>query len=282
LVAADDGIELAGAGLLGQVAPELLEGLHRVLGVLRGHAPGAAHVSERGEDLLAGELAHAPLAERPVLVGSDEREQQVLGGEGVVGELLALGVRGLEEGEELAPGPRLGAVGGGEGDERLLRGVAELDGVGAGLAHDGQDEAVLLAEQSDQEVVGGDLGVVALLRRLERGVHRLGRLVRPGVRAERHLLPLLTSSPAAVTSLPPTCQHLTQLFYSPRARYASSAARRAAAIRAARCWARTAGWFSDGTLASTQAGARRVVHHDHTPRHVPAASSAVSTIANPA
>jgi hypothetical protein len=53
LVAADDGVELAGAGALGQVAPVLLERAVGALGVLAGDPARAAKVLQhRGDALL--------------------------------------------------------------------------------------------------------------------------------------------------------------------------------------------------------------------------------------
>ena len=75
LVAADDRVELAGLGLLGQVAAELLERLVAALGILRGDALAAAHLLDPREDLLA----------RHGL----EREEQVLGRDVVVLELAS-------------------------------------------------------------------------------------------------------------------------------------------------------------------------------------------------
>ena len=85
LVAADDRVELALAGVLGEVAPVLLERLVLLLGVLAGDAVAAAHLLERAEHGLvadaetAQEVAHAAghLA---------HGEEHVLGGEVVVAE----------------------------------------------------------------------------------------------------------------------------------------------------------------------------------------------------
>ena len=53
LVAADDGVELALPGRLGQVAAVALEGLVLLLGVLRGDPVAAPHLAQRGEQLVA-------------------------------------------------------------------------------------------------------------------------------------------------------------------------------------------------------------------------------------
>ena len=72
VVAADHGVELAVLRGLGEVAAELLERLVLVLGVLVGHAVGAAHLLDCLADLVArGAGIDLRLAR--------EREQQVLG-----------------------------------------------------------------------------------------------------------------------------------------------------------------------------------------------------------
>ena len=81
LVAADHRVELPGLGRLGQVAAELRERLVAALGILRGDALAAAHLLDPREDLVARHRL--------------EREEQVLGRDVVVLELLllALGAR---------------------------------------------------------------------------------------------------------------------------------------------------------------------------------------------
>ena len=96
LVAADDRVELALAGVLGEVAAVLLERLVLLLGVLAGDAVAAAH-------LLRARRARAswvtPSAAQEIADAAGHlahREEQVLGGEVVVAEVGALGVGGLE------------------------------------------------------------------------------------------------------------------------------------------------------------------------------------------
>ena len=85
VVAADDRVELALAGRLGEVAAVLLERLELLLGVLARDAVAAAHLAQRGEQLLA-------LDAEPV----GQREQQVLGRQVLVVQLLAGVVGALE------------------------------------------------------------------------------------------------------------------------------------------------------------------------------------------
>ena len=95
LVAADDRVELAGAGRLGEVAPVLLQRLVGVLRLLAGDPPGAAHVLEHGQDPVAGDAGGLErLADGALVLG--EREQQVLAGDVLVLERLGL-VLGLVE-----------------------------------------------------------------------------------------------------------------------------------------------------------------------------------------
>ena len=97
LVAADDRVELALAGVLGQVAAVLLERLVLVLGVLAGDPVAAPHLLQGGEQVVPGD---------PDPVG--QGQQQVLGGQVLVGELVPRGVGGVEHRSELArrTGPR--------------------------------------------------------------------------------------------------------------------------------------------------------------------------------
>jgi hypothetical protein len=77
LVAADDRVELALRGALGQVDAELLERLDLVLGALVGHAVRAAHVAERGQQRV---LRRAGGAQRVagLRAVAGQRQQQVL------------------------------------------------------------------------------------------------------------------------------------------------------------------------------------------------------------
>src|SRR5215213_8661816 len=93
LVATDDGVELAGLGELREVAAELLERLVGALGILRRHALRAAHLLQRGEELVA---------RRDI-----EREQEVLRRDVLVLELAHLLLAPVEHLRELGRGLRL-------------------------------------------------------------------------------------------------------------------------------------------------------------------------------
>ncbi len=97
LVAADDRIELARAGLRGQVAAVLLERLVRALGVLGRDALAAADALERLEQgLVAGGVAlEQGLRLAP---GLGDAEEQVLGRDVLVAEATGLGLGTIDDG----------------------------------------------------------------------------------------------------------------------------------------------------------------------------------------
>src|SRR5690606_12974587 len=76
LVTADDRIELAVAGQLGEVLRVLLQGLVGALGVLAGDPGAAPDVLEDRHHAIAGDAARAEDLSRSALVG-DESEQQM-------------------------------------------------------------------------------------------------------------------------------------------------------------------------------------------------------------
>jgi hypothetical protein len=175
VVAADDGVELALLGELGEVAAEALECLVLVLGVRVGHAVRAAHLRERREDRVprgAGALEDR----RALGLRGGDREQQVLGRDELVIERRGLGLRRLEDAHELAGGPRLG--GGRSADARQLvepRVQLGADRVAgrAQLREQRRDDPALLLDQHREQVLGRDLGVAALVRQPLGGLDRL-------------------------------------------------------------------------------------------------------------
>jgi hypothetical protein len=175
VVAADDRVELALAGVLGEVAAVALQRLVLLLRVLAGHPVAAADLLEGAQQLVPGHL-------QPVGQG----QQQVLGGEVLVTEGLALVVTPLQHLAQVAAELGVGAVGLGQGGQRLLHPVAQLERGPPHLLEDGQDHALGLAQQGGEQVVGGDLGVVGGLRRGHRVVDRVLGLERPPVGVEDH------------------------------------------------------------------------------------------------
>ena len=143
--------------LLGEVAAVLLERLVLLLGVLRGDAMAAPHLCHRGEQGLALD---------PDAVG--EGEEEVLGGQVLVVQVGAGGVGVVDHGLELARQAGLAAVGLGELGDGVRGRVAQLERRLAEPLEDGEDDALLLAEQGGEQVVGGDLRVALGLGRVER------------------------------------------------------------------------------------------------------------------
>ena len=140
LVASDDGVELALARLLGEVAAVLLERLVLLLGVVARDAVTAAHVGERVEHGVVGDAQPAEEVADPT-GDLAHREQHVLGGEVVVAEVLALRVGRLEH--LVRGGRELG----------LLRGLA------VGLREPGElgrrpGRAAVLVETPRRSIVG--------------------------------------------------------------------------------------------------------------------------------
>ena len=156
LVAADDRVELALLGELGQVAAELLERLVRALRVLGRDALAAAHLLEPREQLVARDDV--------------EREQQVLGRDVLVLELARLVVGAVEDARERAPRPAAAAraLDGRLAAQRRLGLGAQLGGVRDQLLRQ------LLVEQREQQVLGIDL-------RVARGARAPARRRRPPV-----------------------------------------------------------------------------------------------------
>ena len=101
VVAPDDRVELALLGLLGQVAPELLQRLVLVLGRLVGHAVGPADLADRLVEAVLADAGGAQRVARARGVGG-EREQQVLGGDVLVLELAHLLLALAQDADELA------------------------------------------------------------------------------------------------------------------------------------------------------------------------------------
>ncbi len=167
-LAADHRVELAVGGELGEVAAELVEQLRRLL-ALAGAASAlalaaAAGPGEHADDLVADLLGVGVEVEQDAggdtLVLAHEAEQDVLGADVVVAERERLAERQLED--------LLGARGerdlaGGD----LLAGADDADDLGAHALdsdverlEDAGGEALLLAEQAEQDVLGADVVVL--------------------------------------------------------------------------------------------------------------------------
>ena len=168
-LAPDDRVELALGGELGEVAAELVEQLRGLLALalltgLARAALAAAGAGEHADDLVADLLGVGVEVEQDAggdaLVLAHEAEQDVLGADVVVAEAERLAQRELEH--------LLGARGerdlaGGD----LLAGADDADDLGADALHrdverleHARGEALLLAEQAEQDVLGADVVVL--------------------------------------------------------------------------------------------------------------------------
>ena len=172
-LATDHGVELALGGELGQVAAELVEQLGGLLALaLRGPSPSrttlalaaAAGAGQHADDLVADLLGVGVEVEQDAggdaLVLAHEAEQDVLGADVVVAERQRLAQRELEHllrarrERDLAGGDLLA----GADDAHDLRAHA-LDGDVEALEDAGR-QALLLAQQAEQDVLGADVVVL--------------------------------------------------------------------------------------------------------------------------
>ncbi len=158
LIAADHRVELAVARLGGQVAAEFLQCLNALLGVGRGHLVRAAHLGDR---LLQRAAVGEEIGDAGAGLG--QGEEDVLGGDVLVaerGHLLFGPLQGRDEG---GGGTHLGGL---TQLRQLLdrgyRAARDRVRVGAELLQDRHHQPVLLAQQGDQQVRRGHLGVLAL------------------------------------------------------------------------------------------------------------------------
>jgi len=179
VVAADDRVELAGLGLCGEVAAELLERLRGLLGVEGVGRDVRAHdlVDRLQQRLAVGEKLTGPR-----VLG--QGEQQVLGGDHLAALCGRLALGGLQRGGEALRRPRLGGLAAAhprQVADRRLDAAVEVVEVDAEPLEDRHREAVGLAEQRKQEVKRGDLRVARTARGLRRVLHGLLRLDREAV-----------------------------------------------------------------------------------------------------
>ncbi len=165
LVAADDRIELALAGQIGEIARILDQGLVALLGVGIGHALVAAHVGQGLEQVVATHARLAQDAGRVAHILGQHAEQEVLAGDVLVLELHRLAGGLFEQVLEPAPDESVGAA---AAYLRLfVQGLVDFApdglGVGAQLAQHRQNDAIFLSKQGAQQVLGRHLLVRALV-----------------------------------------------------------------------------------------------------------------------
>ena len=167
-LAADHRVELALGGELGQVAAELVEQLRGLLALAAragaGALAAAAGAGEHPDDLVADLLGVGVEVEQDArgdaLVLAHQAEQDVLGADVVVAERERLAQRQLEDllgarrERDLAGGDLLTGA-----DDPHDLGADALDGDVERLEH-ARGEALLLAEQPEQDVLGADVVVL--------------------------------------------------------------------------------------------------------------------------
>ena len=169
VVAADDRVELALLGLLGQVAPELLQRLVLVLGAT-GRSRGGARGPRRSPWRSASLLAPAARSASPAREGWAASASSRCSVETYSSLRLAHLLLGLaQDADELAR--RAGGLAAG-GQRRHARRAAALTsprsgaGVGAELGQHRHDDAAVLLEQHGEQVLGRHLRVAAALGEL--------------------------------------------------------------------------------------------------------------------
>ena len=174
LVAADDRVELALLGALGEVDRVALERLEALLGVLVADAVRADGLDDGGAEGLRGGAALAQDArDRAVLLG--QREQHVVHGDVGVPEVAHDGLRLLQRLHQFARRLRgLAAAA-----ERRQRGELALGGragvlrVDAHLAQHAGSGGALLIEQRGEQVHGQRLRIAVLRGQRDGGLHGL-------------------------------------------------------------------------------------------------------------
>ena len=182
-VASDDGVDLAAAGEVRQVAGVALQGLVLVLRVRIRDPRGPAHFLERLQEdvLLDARLGEAPGG---VAARFGQGHEEVLGRNVFVTEFLGDFEGAIEDARQVAREHGVGrrARDLGAPIELGLDLAGERFGIRAEFLENGDDDAVVLLEQGEQEVISGQLRVAAgariALRLLERFLRLDGELIR--------------------------------------------------------------------------------------------------------
>ena len=187
-VAADDGIELALARELGQIASVARQRLVGGFGILRRHALVAAHLRQRRVDrVLRRAAALQQLRGGGAADLGRQRDEQMLGADELVLQPLRFGLRRVED--QLHP--RRQADVGAVGLRHRLQQRPRLGGharrVDRHLAEDRRDDAAGLLDQGDEQMLGCDLRVVLLGREVLRAEDGFLGLLRECVQIHRRL-----------------------------------------------------------------------------------------------
>ncbi|CAM2150949.1 hypothetical protein PT2222_250042 [Paraburkholderia tropica] len=162
VVAADHGIELAGARALGQVDRVLLERLALAFGVLAMHLRAAAHRDDRGFERLAREAVLARDLARVALVVGDGEQEHFARDIGVV-KLLRFLVGLIEQTRELAPDLHVavGALHLRQAVDGVVERVLQRLNLHAGPRHQRARGTVLLRDERRQQMDRFDVLIVA-------------------------------------------------------------------------------------------------------------------------
>ena len=169
LLAADDRVEGAGAGRIGQVDAELVEGrcLRRPLRLL-GRGGAARALAQDVDDLVAHlvevdaeALEHAG---GDALALADEPEEQVLGADVVVAEAARLVDGQLDDALRARREPDLTDDRPVAAPDDELDGGADLGQLDVHVLEHARGDALALADEAEQQVLGTDVVVVEALR----------------------------------------------------------------------------------------------------------------------
>ena len=163
-LAADAGVELALFGELGQVAAELVEHLGRLLALARRAAAAARGARERAHDLVADLVGLGVEVEqdarRDAFVFADQAQQDVLGADVVVTQRERLAQRQLEHllgarrERDLAGGDLVALA------DDAHDGGADLFGRDLERVEHARGDALFLAQEAEQQVLGADVVVL--------------------------------------------------------------------------------------------------------------------------
>ena len=168
LLAADDGVEGSGAGGIGQVDAELVErgGLRRTLRLLgRGRARALAEdVDDLVAHLVEVDAEALEHAGGDALALTDESEQQVLGADVVVAEAACLVDGQLDDALRARSEPDVTDDRSVAATDDELDGGANLGQLDVHVLEHARGDALALADEPEQQVLGADVVVVEALR----------------------------------------------------------------------------------------------------------------------
>ncbi len=165
LVAADDRVDFSLTGHFDKIAAIALKGLVFFFGVLVGDALPAADFFQGREDSVVIDGVDAEDLLRLALYLC-EGEQKVLGGNKFVLEPVGFLLGLVEDVVERPARAGLGAGGFGEALQLAGDDPANALGVGAELLEKGIEYAIRFGQQGGEQMKGGNLRVIHLLRRL--------------------------------------------------------------------------------------------------------------------